>query len=353
VNIMTTTTSQTIANAGESRLPSWLGRRLPHWKALWPGILTAITIAMAATFVSEHQGGPQLLYALFFGMAFNFAAQGEKVKAGIEFTARQILRFGVALLGVRITLEQIASIGSVSIVMVIGGLFATILFGVALGKLLRRPLVEGVLAGGAVAICGASAALAISAVLPKNEENQRFTLFTVVGVTALSTVAMIVYPSVARFFGLAPAASAVFIGGTIHDVAQVVAAGYLISPEVGDTSVFVKLLRVAMLLPVVVILSLIFRKQGGGEGDKPPLLPLFLVGFAVLMLINSLGWIPKPAVEGISGLSRWCLVVAIAALGVKTSFQQLAALGWRPVLMLVANTLFLACLILGGLHLQS
>ena len=331
---------------------SFFAQRIPHWKELWPGILTAITIALAATFVSEHQGGPQLLYALFFGMAFNFAAQGPKVKAGIEFASRQILRFGVALLGVRITFDQIASIGSVSIYMVIAGVFLTILFGVLLGRILQRPVVEGVLTGGAVAICGASAALAISAVLPKNEENQRFTLFTVVGVTALSTVAMIAYPSIAKFLELSSGASAVFIGGTIHDVAQVVAAGYLISPEVGDTATFVKLLRVAMLLPVVVILSLLFRSQGGGHGSKPPLLPMFLVGFAALIVINSLGWIPAPVVQGFSGLSRWCLVVAIAGLGVKTSFQQLAALGWRPVLMLVVDTVFLACLILGGLLLQ-
>lgn len=333
-------------------MSSFLAQRIPHWKALWPGVLTAITIAMAATFVADQQGGPQLLYALFFGMAFNFAAQGEKVKAGIEFSSRQILRFGVALLGVRITFEQIASIGSVSIYMVIAGVFLTILFGVALGRLLQRPVAEGVLTGGAVAICGASAALAISAVLPKNEENQRFTLFTVVGVTALSTVAMIAYPSIARFLELGPGASAVFIGGTIHDVAQVVAAGYLISPEVGDAATFVKLLRVAMLLPVVVVLSLLFRSQGGGQGAKPPVLPLFLAGFGVLILINSMGWIPGPVVHAFSGLSRWCLVVAIAALGVKTSFQQLAALGWRPVLMLVVDTVFLACLILGGLMLQ-
>lgn len=330
----------------------FFAQRIPHWKALWPGVLTAITIAMAATFVAEHQGGPQLLYALFFGMAFNFAAQGEKVKSGIEFASRQILRFGVALLGVRITLEQIASIGSISIYMVIAGVFLTILFGVVLGSLLKRPVVEGVLTGGAVAICGASAALAISAVLPKNEENQRFTLFTVVGVTALSTVAMIAYPSIAKFLELGPSASAVFIGGTIHDVAQVVAAGYLISPEVGDAATFVKLLRVAMLLPVVVILSLLFRNHGGGQGAKPPILPMFLVGFGVLILINSMGWIPGPVVQAFSGLSRWCLVVAIAALGVKTSFQQLAALGWRPILMLVIDTVFLACLILGGLMLQ-
>ena len=316
---------------------------------LWPGLLTAITIAMAATFVSEHQGGPQLLYALFFGMAFNFAANGPKVKAGIDFTARQVLRFGVALLGARITFEQISGLGAGPVLLVIGALVATILFGTLIGRLLGRPLVEGVLTGGAVAICGASAALAISAVLPKSEENQRFTLFTVVGVTALSTIAMIAYPSLAAALGLDPNAAAVFLGGSIHDVAQVVAAGYLISPEVGDAAVFVKLLRVAMLLPVVLVLSVLFR-QGKAQGAKPPLLPWFLVVFAVLMVANSAGLVPKAVSSACSDLSRWCLVVAIAALGVKTSFQQIAALGWRPVLMMVVNTVFLAVLILGGLY---
>ena len=320
----------------------------PDWPIIWPGVLTAITIAMAATFVAEHQGGPQLLYALFFGMAFNFAANGEKVKAGIEFASRQILRFGVALLGARITAEQISGLGAAPIMMVIGGVVLTILFGALVGLLLGRPKTEGLLTGGAVAICGASAALAISAVMPKNQENQRFTLFTVVGVTTLSTVAMIAYPAIARALDLDPGAASVFLGGTIHDVAQVVAAGYMISPEVGDGATFVKLLRVAMLLPVVLVFSLVFRTRGEG-GNRPPLLPGFLIGFAILVVINSLGIIPKPVTDAASHLSRWCLVVAIAALGVKTSLQQLASLGWRPVLMLAVDTVFLAGLILGGL----
>ena len=325
--------------------------QLPDWPVIWPGVLTAITIALAATFIAEHQGGPQLLYALFFGMAFNFAANGEKVKAGIEFASRQILRFGVALLGARITAEQISGLGAVPIMIVIGGVVLTILFGALVGRLLGRPRTEGLLTGGAVAICGASAALAISAVMPKTEENQRFTLFTVVGVTTLSTVAMIAYPAIARALDLDPGAASVFLGGTIHDVAQVVAAGYMISPEVGDGATFVKLLRVAMLLPVVLVFSLVFRTRGeGGEGGvRPPLLPGFLVGFAILVVINSLGIIPKPVTDAASHLSRWCLVVAIAALGVKTSLQQLASLGWRPVLMLAVDTVFLAGLILGGL----
>lgn len=322
------------------------------WQRLWPGVLTAITIALAATFVSEHQGGPQLLYALFFGMAFNFAAQGEKVRDGIDFASRHILRFGVVLLGARITAAQIADLGVEAILLVAGGVVATLFFGALVGRLLGRPAAEGVLTGGAVAICGASAALAISAVLPKNEANQRFTLFTVVGVTALSTVAMVTYPSLVKALGLDGTEAAVFLGGTIHDVAQVVAAGYIVSPEVGDGATFVKLFRVAMLLPVVAVVAMLFRDGGAAGGRKPPMLPGFLVGFALLVAVNSLGLIPQPATEVASGLSRWCLVVAIAALGVKTSLQQLAALGWRPVVMLTVNTLFLAAVVLAGLLLM-
>ncbi|MBS0353622.1 MAG: putative sulfate exporter family transporter [Proteobacteria bacterium] len=322
--------------------------RMTTWPAWGPGLLTAVTIAMAASFVAEHQGGPQLLFALFFGMAFNFAAEGPKVKPGIDFASRSVLRFGVALLGARITLEQITALGIAPVVLVVSGVVGTILFGAMLGRLLKRPVVEGLLTGGAVAICGASAALAIAAVLPRNEENQRFTLFTVVGVTTLSTVAMIVYPSVVKICGLDAHGAAVFLGGTIHDVAQVVAAGYLISPQVGDSATFVKLLRVATLMPVVACFGLMFRAQGGDADARPPVLPGFLVGFMALMALNSLGWLPASLAHGLSDLSRWCLVVAIAALGVKTSFQQLARLGWRPVFMLVAETLFLAALILAG-----
>jgi len=113
---------------------------------------------------------------------------------------------------------------------------------------------------------------------------------------------MIAYPSLATALHLDPNAAAVFLGGSIHDVAQVVAAGYLISPEVGDAAVFVKLLRVAMLLPVVLVLSLVFR-NGKEEGAKPPLLPLFLVGFAILMVINSVGLIPHAVSKACSDLS--------------------------------------------------
>jgi uncharacterized integral membrane protein (TIGR00698 family) len=315
----------------------------------WPGIAISGVIALAATFISSSYGGPQLLYALFFGLSFHFLSQHERCKLGIEFCSKTLLRAGVALLGVRITLPQIASLGTATLLLMIIAVISTILVGVLLARYLKRPNFEGILSGGAVGICGASAALAMAAVLPQTKENERFTLLTVVGVTTLSTVAMIVYPIIVKFSGIDAEEAGIFIGGTIHDVAQVVGAGYLISNHTGDVATIVKLTRVACLVPVVLVLSFMFQSRSGEtEFDVPPLIPYFLVGFAFMVLMNTYGLFSTPVINIINGTSRSFLVIAIAALGIKTSFQSLAALGWKPVAMLIVETVWIAAFVMLG-----
>lgn len=321
-------------------------------RAQLPGVMIAAVLALAATFVSEHYGGPQFLYALLFGMAFNFLAADAKVAPGINLSAKSILRIGVALLGAGITLEHIRSLGTAPLLLAMAGVFATIGFGVLAARVLKRSLPEGLLTGGAVAICGASAALAISAVLPKTADSQRQTLLTVVGVTTLSTIAMIAYPAIAHLLDLDSRTAGFFLGATIHDVAQVVGAGYMYSPEAGTTATYVKLFRVTLLVPVVVGMSLLFRMDASHDASgRPPLLPLFLVSFIVLAVLNSQGLLPAEVSAVLLKASRWCLVLAIAALGVKTSFGELRGLGWAPVVMLVAETVFLALFVLAGMWL--
>src|SRR5438105_573926 len=163
---------------------------LSVYRTYVPGIGIALTIAFAATFVSEHNGGPQLLYALFFGIAFHFLSTVAKCQPGIEFASKTLLRIGVALLGARVTMGQIAELGWGPIAVVCAAVPMTVLCGLVTAKILGRTREEGLLSGGAVGICGASAALAIAAVLPQSKDNERLTLFTVVGVTSLSTLAM-------------------------------------------------------------------------------------------------------------------------------------------------------------------
>ena len=228
----------------------------------------------------------------------------------------------------------------------------TIGFGVALARALGLPARFGLISGGATGICGISAALAISSALPRDGRTEQQTLMTAIGVAALSTAAMVLYPLVANVLQLDARLAGLFLGGAIHDVAQVVGAGAIMSPEVARSATLVKMFRVAMLVPVVLCVALAFRSQrparsaGAPRQRGPGLLPGFLLAFIALVLLNSLGAIAAPLQSAAAGVSAWALVVAIAALGVKTSFEKIVRLGWRPIALLVSETLFIALFML-------
>jgi uncharacterized integral membrane protein (TIGR00698 family) len=315
---------------------------------LLPGFVTSVIVAAAASFLSEHYHAPVMLFALLLGMAMNFLATEGKCKAGIEFTAREVLRIGVALLGLRITFSQIAALGWHPVMVVVISVVVTIIVSMAVARAMGFQTLFGLLTGGATAICGASAALALAAALPAHPGKERATLFTVIGVSALSTLAMIVYPMIVHAMGLTAAQSGEFLGGTIHDVAQVVGAGYGMSQETGDVATVVKLMRVAMLLPVIVCAAMLTRAQGSAKSDgkRPPLLPWFAVGFIVLAAVNSTGWVPSGVQTLGNGLSGWCLVTAISALGMKTQLRDLATVGIKPIVLMLGETVFMALLVL-------
>jgi len=304
------------------------------------------TIATAASFMSEHYGGPVMLLALLLGIAFHFLSEEATCFPGIDFTARRLLRIGVALLGVRVTLQQIESLGFGPLAMVVLCVIATICAGWLAARLLGRSTAFGLLAGGAVAICGASAALAISSVLPKSEDNERDTLFTVIAVTSLSTAAMVIYPILYGLLNLNDHQIGVLLGATIHDVAQVVGAGYAVSDETGDVATYVKLLRVAMLPIVVLVLAFGFRGSKSVEAGAASF-PWFAVGFAALLVANSVGFIPSLIRDTLEVAARWLLIGAIAALGMKTSLRTMFNLGFRHAGVLIAATVFLALLATG------
>lgn len=343
--------------------PLW-SRALQRSRTLVPGLLLCTVVALAATFVAEHYGGPQLLYALLVGLAFHFLSRDPKIRPGIDFCARSLLRAGVALLGLRITFVQISALGWGTGVLTAMGLASTIALGLLLARLLRRPVTEGLVSGCAVGICGASAALAVSSVLPPSRENERFTLLVVVGVTLMSTLAMVLYPLGASLMGLSSAQAGVFFGATIHDVAQVVAAGMMLTgagdTAAADSATVVKLFRVMLLMPVVVVVAMVMRPPASTEADDEtatspsvPLVPGFLLAFIVCMLLATSGLVPSALATTSGQASRALLVVAIAAAGVKTRFEDLLQLGWMPVVMLVTETLWIALFAAGGLLLMA
>jgi uncharacterized integral membrane protein (TIGR00698 family) len=330
-------------------------KRMPPWQS-WglalPGAGLCVLIALAASFVAGLHGGPSMLYALLFGTTLHYLHAEVLTAPGVRFCAGTVLRLGVGLLGARITLSQIAALGWPTVFMTVAGAATTLLVGVVIARRLRLPVTLGVLAGGATAICGASAAIAIAAVLPQSPERERETLSVVVLATLLSTVAMLAYPLVVTFLHLPPALAGLFIGGSIHDVAQVVVAGYALGNETGDTASVVKLLRVSLLALVVMGVALALRQPGhapsAAADRRPPLIPGFVLLFLAMAAWHSLGGLPRSLQAGLGQASQACLTVGVAALGMKTSFLELTRSGRRTALLMGFTTGWIGLLMLGG-----
>ncbi len=322
--------------------------RLIVLRGLFPGFSIATLIALAAAFLSEHYGAPAMLLAILIGLALHFLSDDPRSLPGLDFAARRLLRFGIALLGLRISLAMFADLGLPLLSVLIGAVALTIGFGALTARLSGQEARFGILTGGAVAICGASAAMAISAVLPQRDAAtaERDMVFAVIGVTMLSTLALIAYPVLAAWLGMSDTVTGLFLGATIHDVAQVVGAGFSVSEEAGTMAVLVKLIRVTLLAPVVLIIALAGRRSRASGAMRPPLVPGFVLAFLGLAALNSLVAVPAAAAEFAGEASRWALLAAIAAVGVRTSLPGVLRVGRRAIALLLAETMFLAALVL-------
>ena len=314
------------------------------------GAMLCSLIAIIATIIATRYQAPIMLFALLLGLSAHSFYPHKKIHAGVNFCSRELLRFCVGLLGVRIAFADIISLGITPPLIVMVSMVLTIIFGVLFARVLGLPKIFGVLSGGAVAVCGVSAAAAISTVLPNDKSQEKYFALTVIGITTFSTLSMIFYPIVSAYLGFSDELAGVFIGGAIHDVAQVIGAGYSISPEAGDVATYIKLLRVALLMPIVMMVFFAFKeKDSKMSGGVSAFIPGFLIMFFVLAFLKNVGVIPQWLVDIIRSLSSNLLVVAIAAIGVKTSLKQVFSVGWRPVLLMGSETLFLAGLIIAGI----
>ena len=332
----------TIAGAVGAPAPRFI-ERLARARA---GLALAIVVAIAATYLASQWKLSAMAFALLLGMALNFLGRDARCAPGVELAARAVLRTGVALLGLRVTVGEVLGLGYATVILTVCAIALTIGFGILAARWLRLDERFGVLSGGAVSICGASAALAISTVLPRHEQSQRDASFVVISVTLLSTVAMFLYPVVTRALGMDDHTAGIFFGGTIHDVAQVVGAGYSVSGTAGNTATIVKLLRVAMLLPVCLAIGLVLHSRRRRAAERWTAIPWFVVAFGVFVIVGTAGWLPAPVVAAGNTISAWFLVIAMAAIGLKTSLRSMAQVGARAVVLVVIETVFLALLVL-------
>lgn len=332
-----------------------------------PGFLLALAVAIAAYLAdpalkaasSGTVALPAMVIALLIGIVLHPLAQRPVFQPGLAFCVKVLLRWAIGLLGLRIALGDIVALGLGTALLVIASMAATIGFAMWLARLLSRADGYGALAGAANAVCGASATLATATVVPDYREKAADVTFTVVAANAVSTLVMVAYPALCIWLGFDDRTAGILLGATIHDMAQVVGAGYAISEEAGNTAVIVKLFRVFLLLPVVLVIGwyLAGPSAAGTARARVPV-PVFALVFLALCFVNSVmplfpALLPvyEPVKAALSLAASWGMLIAIAALGLGTSIAALLAIGWRHVAVFLGATLFILVFVLAGLAL--
>lgn len=334
-----------------------------------PGIVLSLVIAAAAylaePLVKGIGGGrlalPAMVIALLVGVALNPLARREALAPGIAFSVKVLLRWAIALLGLRISLADLAGMGAPAALLTASAMTITVATGFALARIGGLGRGYGALAGVSTAVCGASAALATATVLPDYREKSADIAFAVVMANAVSTLAMVGYPPLCAWLGFSPVETGTIVGITVHDMAQVVGAGYAISEQAGNAAVIVKLFRVMLLLPVVMLIGYWLAGKNSGETRANVPVPGFALAFLALVFVNSAAAsLPPGSITAelygstrtvLSELSRWGLLMAIAALGLGTSIGTVLETGWRHVAVYLAVTAVLFTVAAGGVHL--
>ena len=306
------------------------------WRDLLPGLMVAAIGTCAAGFLSDHYGVPLTLMALLIGLALNFLSADRRLTPGLAFASRELLRWGIVLVGVRVTVGQIWSLGPVALLAVMAIVGLTMGAGILAARRLGFGGAFGVLAGGAVAICGASAAMALATLLGERRIGQAQLTLVLVTISAMSAAAMILYPLLAHALHFTDLQAGFLLGAAIHDVAQSLGAGYSFSPQAGDIAAIVKLTRVALLAPVLALVALRLPREGTGKG---PGVPWFVVGFFVLAGINSTGIVPVLIAHFMEAAAGWLLAAAVTATAIRSPLAQLLGAGARPAIVVGAATL--------------
>ena len=307
-------------------------------RAYLPGLILTGVASLAAAYLAEHYGAPIMLMGLLIGLAFNFANADARLHAGLGFASKTLLRWGIVLVGLQVTFGQIAALGWVAFVAIAAMIGLVTLTGALASRVIGRGAAFGTLAGGAVAICGASAALALSSVLGEKRASQAQLTLVLVAVSAASALAMSLYPALAHALHLTDRQAGFLMGASIHDVAQALGAGYSYSNEAGATATVVKLTRVALLAPALAVVALAFPADGASARGAVGV-PWFVLGFLALCAGHSLMTVPAPVIAAAKPLATALLLLAVTATGIRSPMNLLLEQGWRASLPVIAATL--------------
>lgn len=294
--------------------------------AYLPGVCLALAIALGASLIAPVLQWPAALIVLVCGFALGRLRRPSALEPGLLLAKHGLLKIGIVLLGANISLVSILQIAPSMLAAVPGLVVLTIFIGCLTARVIGAPSSFGYLAGGAVAICGASAALAIYLGLPASKRNEGQLALSIFGVTVLSTVAMIAYPVVLSLLGFDDRTIGLVLGASIHDVAQVVGAGLSVSDDAGELAILVKMVRVLCLPIVVIMAGIMFRDTTSNFTKSHIGIPWFIVGFFIAVVTNATGLISPFLAPYLKYMSTILLLTAIGALAMQIELSDDAGL---------------------------
>ena len=263
---------------------------------------------------------------------------------GLTVAAKRLLRVGIVLLGLQLSLVDVARLGWPTVLAVVGVLVLTFAVTLLLARWARLPGDQPVLLAAGFSICGASAIGAMSAV---TRDRGRDAATPVALVTLFGTLAIAVLPVLGRLVGLDPTQFGAWVGASVHDVGQVVATAQTAGAAALGVAVVVKLTRVVMLAPMVALVSVASRRGAGATGERPSVVPLFVAGFVLLVLVRTVVPVPEAVVASAGAVQAALLGIALVALGTGIRVGRLVRTEGRALLVGLASWVVIAGVSLG------
>ncbi|MFD2054538.1 YeiH family protein [Mesorhizobium calcicola] len=314
------------------------------WIGIVPGIVLVAMmsgVAFSARNVSGFALFSPMILAVVAGMIYsNVLGTPAHARAGIAFSQRRLLRFAIVLLGFQLTLGQVVSIGAGGVGIVALTLGSTFLFTITLGRLIGVDAKLAQLIAAGTSICGASAIVATNIVTDARDED---VTYAVASITLFGTVAMLGFPLLAPLLGLDQHAFGLWAGASIHEVAQVIGAGFQNGTQSGEIATVAKLTRVAMLAPMVIALGLMARRKSSNQSAARPPMPWFVAAFVAVVALNSLVTVPPEVKSAMALATTIMLTMGLAAMGLQADISQLRSRGLRPLALAFLAFLFVGC----------
>lgn len=298
------------------------------------GILFALIFAIPAYFLGKEFpliGGP--VFGILLGIIFATAPRPEALNPGITFTGKKILQYSIILLGFEMNLFHVLDVGSQSLYVMIFTLLTAFAVAWGVGRLLKLPEDTTTLIGAGTAICGGSAIAAVAPVIGAKDKDIVFSISTIF---LFNVLAVFIFPSVGHLLNMSDFGFGMWAGTAINDTSSVVAAGYSYSQEAGAYATIVKLTRALMIVPICLIFAVLTakKKQSAGQSfNLKKIFPFFILWFVVASIVNTIGVLPAELTHGLGAFGKFCIIWAMAAIGLNTNLMALIKNGLKPIIL--------------------